>query len=244
MVDGTVGEGARYWAFISYSHRDAAFGRRLHRQLESYVLPRRLVGRTTRQGVVPRRPTPIFGSRDELTAAGDPTAEVGASRSLIVVCSPSSAASPWVRREIELFRSLHPDRPVLAAVLQGEPAECFPEALAAPLAADFRRDRDGSRLGLLKLVAGMVGVGLDELVQRDAHRRTRCVTAVIAAALAAMAVMGVLTMLASSARTIATREGPAAITAASSGASSDCARAPKKSPGRNSCGRKSGPSTP
>ena len=35
------------------------------------------------------------------------------------------------------------------------------------------RDRDGRRIGFLKLVAGMLGVGLDELVQRDTIRRQR-----------------------------------------------------------------------
>jgi hypothetical protein len=33
----------RYSAFISYSHADASFVGRLHRQLESYRLPRRVV---------------------------------------------------------------------------------------------------------------------------------------------------------------------------------------------------------
>ena len=45
-------EGARYRAFISYSHADKAFGRRLHRRLERYGVPRRLVGRATARGEV------------------------------------------------------------------------------------------------------------------------------------------------------------------------------------------------
>ncbi len=219
MSDNGAGNGARYWAFISYSHKDAAFGRRLHRRLESYTLPRRLVGRATPQGTVPRKLAPIFRDREELPAANDLSAEVraalAASRSLIVVCSPSSAASPWVGREIEAFRELHPDRPVLAAIRDGEPADCFPDALnrtgpdgavLEPLAADFRKRQDGEQLGLLKLVAGIVGVGLDELVQRDALRRTRRVTAVTAGALAAMVIMGVLTVFAFTAQREAERQ--------------------------------------
>src|SRR5690606_41301049 len=65
---------------------------------------------------------------------------------------------------------------------------------------------DGPRLGLLKLVAGVIGVGLDELVQRDAQRRLRAVTAVTGAALAAMLAMGVLTALALEARAEAERQ--------------------------------------
>jgi tetratricopeptide (TPR) repeat protein len=218
MADNAVEEGARYWAFISYSHKDAAFGRRLHSRLENYVLPARLVGRLTPQGPVPRRLAPIFRDREELPAAHDLSAEVRAalkaSRSLVVVCSPSAAGSHWVGREIEVFRALHPDRPILAAVREGEPADCFPQALRQtgageaiePLAADFRRGRDGEQLGLLKLVAGIAGVGLDELVQRDAHRKTQRVTAVTAGALVVALLMGLLAAFALTARSEAERQ--------------------------------------
>lgn len=213
MAGDAVGAEPRYWAFISYSHKDAAFGRRLHRRLESYSLPRRLVGRNTTQGLVSRRLIPIFRDREELPAATDLSAEVRAalaqSRSLIVVCSPDAAASKWVSREVELFRALHPGRPIFAAIRNGEPGECFPETLLRagpdgeriePLAADFREGRDGQHLGLLKLVAGIAGLGLDELVQRDAQRNTRRVTAITAAALAAVLLMGALTAFALEAR--------------------------------------------
>jgi hypothetical protein len=208
-LDTAVGA-ARYRAFISYSHRDAAFGRRLHRRLEGYVLPRRLVGRQTAYGEVPRRLAPIFRDRDELPAAHDLTREVqaalDASAALIVVCSPAAAASQWVSREIEVFRALHPERPILAALAAGEPSEAFPLALQKaggaviePLAADFRPDGDG-RSALLKLVAGVAGIGLDELIQRDAQKRIRTVTAVTVGALIVALVMALLTYLARSAR--------------------------------------------
>ena len=216
---GSSHPSARYRAFISYNHRDAAFGRRLHRRLEAYVLPRRLVGRETAAGPAPRRLSPIFRDREELSAAHDLSAEVraalAASASLIVVCSPAAAASQWVAREVELFRELHPDRPILAALAAGDPADALPDALRRrgpagamlePLAADFRPDGDGARLGVLKLVAGVLGVGLDELVQRDAQRQLQRVTAVTAASLAAMLAMGAMTIFALTARTEAERQ--------------------------------------
>ncbi|HEX4158845.1 MAG TPA: TIR domain-containing protein [Rhizomicrobium sp.] len=219
MADDAAGAKPRYWAFISYCHKDADFGRRLHRRLESYSLPRRMVGRSTGQGSVPRRLAPIFRDREELPAATDLSTEVRAalaqSRSLIVVCSPDASASLWVSREVELFRALHPDLPILAAIREGEPAQCFPETLIGtgpagtriePLAADFRPGRDGTQLGLLKLVAGITGLGLDELVQRDAQRNRRRVTAITAGALLAMAIMGVLTAVAVQARREAERQ--------------------------------------
>jgi tetratricopeptide (TPR) repeat protein len=214
MAEAGPGAAGGYVAFISYSHKDAAIGRWLHRKPEAYRLPRRLIGTEGEDGEVPARLTPIFRDRDELPAAGDLSGRVRAAlavtRSLIVICSPHSAASPWVAREIATFRELHPDRPIFAAIVEGEPDQCFPAALQAgglePLAADLRKQGDGRRLGLLKLVAGLTGVGLDQLVQRDAQRRIRRVTYVTAAAVAAMLVMALLTAFALNARAEAQRQ--------------------------------------
>lgn len=201
---------AGYRAFISYSHRDAVFAGRLHRRLERYVLPRRLGGA--------RRLAPIFKDREELPAAADLSAQVRAalavSDCLIVVCSPDAAASPWVGREIETFRALHPGRPILAALARGEPTQAFPPALSAggiePLAADFRTSGDGERLGRLKLAAGIAGVGVDQLVQRDAQRRLQGVMAVTAASVVGMLAMGLTTAFALNARAEAVRQRAAA----------------------------------
>jgi len=214
MAEGSVGEGNKYWAFLSYSHEDAAFARRLHRRLEGFTLPRRLV-----RGAVPHRLTPIFRDREELSASGDLSHEVqnalSQARALIVVCSPAAASSRWVAREIELFRTLHPGGPVLAAIRIGNPPACFPRSMLKtsapgdmiePLAADFRDGRDGEHLGLLKLVACIAGIGLDEIVQRDAHRRNQRVTAVTAGALLVALFMSLAALLAINARNEAERQ--------------------------------------
>ncbi len=185
------GASGRFRAFISYSHRDAVAAARLHRQLERFVVPRRLVGKPGRLGPVPARLSPIFRDREDLPAAESLSAAVqaalAASETLIVLCSPAAAASPWVAREIQLFRQLHPGRPVLAVLLSGLPAAAFPAPLLAdgaePLAADLSGAGSDRRLGLLKLVAGISGVDLDDLVQRDAQRRLRRVMLVTGAAL-------------------------------------------------------------
>lgn len=214
MAEAGPGSAGGYVAFISYSHKDAAMGRWLHRKLEGYRLPKRLVGTQGEDGEVPARLTPIFRDRDELPAAGDLSERVRAalavSRNLIVLCSPNSAASSWVAKEIATFRELHPGRPVFTAIVDGEPEQCFSPALldggVEPLAADLRKDGDGRRLGLLKLVAGLAGVGLDALVQRDAARRVRRVTYVTGAAVTAMLMMALLTAFALNARAEAERQ--------------------------------------
>jgi len=186
QIDSADAAGGRptYRAFISYSHVDDSAARKLHRWLEAYRIPSRLVGSPSPSGTVARRLTPIFRDRAELPAASSLDKEVrqalASSDALLVLCSPSAKASRWVNAEIALFRAHHPDRPVIAALLAGEPADSFPEALfqrdAAgvihePIAADFRRDQDGSKLARLKIVAGLTGVALDRIIQREAQRQ-------------------------------------------------------------------------
>lgn len=206
-----VAEGG-YRAFLSYSHADDAAARKLHRRLETYRLPDRLAP-PDEAGDGARRLGPIFRDREDFPAAVDLSESVkralDISGALIVLCSPDAKASPWVAKEIVYFRAHHPDRPILAALLRGEPAEAFPAELtegAEPLAADLRRDGDGQRIGFLKLVAGLAGVPLDALVQRDAQRRMRRVTAVTLASLVALIVMAGMTILALQSRNEAERQ--------------------------------------
>lgn len=173
-------ETAAYVAFLSYSHKDVRRARWLQRRIEGYRLPR---GLTLKDGT--NRLGPVFRDQDELAAASDLSQSVkdGIARSgaMVVLCSPSAAASLWVDKEIRLFRQVHPDRPILAAIVEGDPAHAFPAALiegAEPLAADLRPQGDGARLGTLKLIAGLADIRLDRLVQRDAQRRIRRVTAI------------------------------------------------------------------
>lgn len=188
---GAVGGERAYRAFLSYSHVDEAVARRLHRWLEAYRIPSRLVGAASPFGPVPRRLTPIFRDRVELPAASSLDKEVrqalAASDVLLVLCSPDARSSKWVDAEIALFRSLHPDRPIITALLKGDPADSFPPALLTPdpsgvvqepIAADFRPEHDGTKLARLKIVAGLTGVALDQIIQRDAQRQLRRVIAI------------------------------------------------------------------
>ncbi len=204
-----------YRAFISYSHRDDVAAKSLHKRLETYRLPKKLIGQSGERGPIPERLTPIFRDLDELSAADDLTVEIKAalarSATLIVLCSPGARASKWVNLEIETFRALHGNsRPVLAALIKGEPADAFPPALVAdgqePVAADFRKNRDGKRLALLKLVAGMAGAPLDALVQRDAQRQYRRVMAITGGALTAALAMALLLVVALRAQSEAERQ--------------------------------------
>ena len=214
-----------YRAFISYSHADSGLAKWLHRALEGYRIPSKLVGRETAVGVVPRRLIPIFKDREELAASGDLgdglKAALAASHFLILIASPAAARSKWVGEEVRQFKAIHGEARVLVAIASGEPyattmvgradEECFPPAVrfrlwpdgtvgevpAEPLAADFRPHGDGKRLAKLKLIAGLTGLKLDDLVQREAQRRARRMrwiavgASVIALAMTVLAVLAV-----------------------------------------------------
>lgn len=224
FADGTQ----HYFAFLSYSHRDEKHAEWLQDALEDFRVPGHLVGRVTEHGSVPRRLTPIFRDLSELPASDDLGTEIraalAASRFLIVLCSPAAAQSRWTNAEVEAFKRVCPEGCVLAAILDGEPfasdipgrehEECMPRALrykydrrgratanrCEPLAADLRGDKHARRLGFLKLVAGMLGVGLDDLVRRDDVRRHRHLAIVTAASLAGMIVASGLAVAAIQAR--------------------------------------------
>ena len=200
----------RFAAFISYSHADAIAAAKLQRKLERYRLPKRIAEAQSRSESLGT----VFRDREDLAAASSLSAAIRnaimQAEALIVICSAHAAASPWVGAEIELFRELHPDRPILAALVSDGPLESFPPALTKgglePLAADLRPEGDGPQLGFLKIVAGIAGVPLDALIQRDAQRRIRRVTAITVGALAAVLVMGVMTTFALQSRNEAARQ--------------------------------------
>jgi hypothetical protein len=192
----------RYWAFISYSHADAKWAEWLHRSLETFPVPRALTGRRTPRGhPVPARLFPIFRDREELPGSANLAANIEealrGSRYLIVLCSPRSAVSRWVNQEIVTFKALGGADRILCVVLDGEPnatdrpgaglLECFPPGIRfrvdadgnltsereEPIAADAREGKDGRRDALIKLAAGLLGVGFDELKRREETRRRR-----------------------------------------------------------------------
>ena len=192
----------RYKAFISYSHIDKVWGDWLHKALESYRVPRRLLTEAGRDGAVPAKLFPIFRDREELPSSAALGQHINAaleqSAYLIVICSPNAAASRWVNEEILTFKRLGREDRILALIVDGEPnaadktqfdpkLECFPPAIkyhlgsdgelsakrVEPIAADARAHGDGKENAKLKLIAGLMGVGFDALKQRELEAARR-----------------------------------------------------------------------
>lgn len=204
MADG--GEAFQFRAFISYSHADKAAVDWIHKTLETYTIPRHLVGTEGRDGPVPKRLFPIFRDREELPSAHDLSEQIShalrQSAYMIVICSRNSAKSHWVNEEIIAFKQLGRENRILALIIDGEPnatdtkkpkRECFPQALrfalgpdgrlsdrpTEPIAADARSRGDGKEKAALKIVAGLLGVPFDKLAQRDKQRQKERIRTVV-----------------------------------------------------------------
>jgi tetratricopeptide (TPR) repeat protein len=198
----SLSDAFKFRAFISYSHADESWAKWLHHRLERYRVPSRLIGTAGRHGPVPKRVGRCFRDQAEMSAASDLgemlQQALRDAQALIIVCSPHSAASRWVNEEISFFQGLGKGASIYALVVDGEPnardpaMECFPPAMLKdasgkpmrePLAADARPGRDGKADAFLKLTAGLIGVGFDELRRREQRRRARSTLAVIAVSL-------------------------------------------------------------
>ena len=102
-----------------------------------------------------------------------------------------AAQSKYVNEEVRRFKMLGRARRVIPVTVEGEPGdparECFPPALRfevgadgqitddreEPIAADVRAEGDGKEIAKQKVVAGLLGLGLDEIVQRAERARNR-----------------------------------------------------------------------
>ncbi len=194
---------------IIFASQDASAARRLQRFLAAFRTPKRLVGRASLLGQVPDRIAPHLLESAENGFEKSPSADshtlLRESSSLVVMCSPHSAASASLNELIKAFKKLGRADRILCVIVAGEPnatnnriarasEECFAPALqfalgadgnlsdtrVEPIAADVRPGKDRWRDACLKIAAGIAGVGYDELKQRALRRRLRLAAAAAA----------------------------------------------------------------
>ena len=191
------GAAVPYAAFISYRHRprDRAWALRIMEALETYRTPKPFVAEA-----FPSRIGRLFRDEDEIPSSHDLSDEIRSALSrsdnLIVICSPDTPASRWVRREIQFFQEMGKGDRILPLLIAGEPDEFLPEELrrrrvvtlrpdggeevsfeeVEPVAADVRARKDEpksttERRALLRLAASLLGCRYDDLARRDEERR-------------------------------------------------------------------------
>jgi hypothetical protein len=173
-----------YFAFISYKREDEEWAKWLARELDSYKLPSSLNGKD-----MPPSLRKTFRDIDELSAGNLPKQIYNAlskADNLIVVCSPRSANSKWVNKEIEDFIKIKggkSDR-IFPFIIEGEPfskevqKECFPKKLRELPQSEERlggnvNEQGGRNAAVVKVVSGMLGVSFDSLWNRFEREQKR-----------------------------------------------------------------------
>ena len=206
----------RYAAFISYRHlpHDTEIAKQVQHAIETFRMPRGVSGRTFPDW--PRSSKPLgncFRDEDELSATHSLPESIqralAQSRSLVVVCSPQTEESPWVRQEIEMFAQLHGRNRIVCILASGSSDESIPPALktrlmpdsqgvmrempSQPLAADLRAPSKPQRkLELLRIIAAVAGCNFDDLRQRQRTRKHRRIAIASLAAAALLALVAAL----------------------------------------------------
>ena len=165
----------KYYAFISYKREDLKQAEWLRNKLSHYHFPSKL---RKENEALPKAIRPLF--RDSLELAGGFLAKeietaLSESKYLIVICSPRSAKSPWVNKEVEYFIEHGREEYIIPYIIDGEPfskdpeKECFPPALKSLLGEKELLGISTSELSkeaaAVKVVARMFGLRFDTLWQ-------------------------------------------------------------------------------
>jgi len=173
-----------YFAFISYKREDEKWAKWLAHQLDNYKLPSTLNGKE-----LPPSLRKTFRDVDELSAGNLPEQIYNAlstSDNLIVICSPRSAKSEWVNKEIEDFinsKSGNTDH-IFPFIIDGIPysndpnIECFPDKLRNLPEKEERlggniNEQGGRNAAVVKVIAGMLGVSFDSLWNKYEREQKR-----------------------------------------------------------------------
>lgn len=195
----------KYFAFISYNAKDTEWGKRLQHKLEYYRMPATMCQEHGWQRTPIR---PVFFAPTDIQPGGlteELQERLRSSRNLIVICSPHSAQSEWVGREIEFFHSLGRSENIHFFIVDGVPhsddpaTECFnpvidklglPEILGANInERTYRMPWLNKERAYAQLISKLLGVEFDAIWQR--HRR-RLIKQTIAWVLGCLAIIAAL----------------------------------------------------
>jgi len=198
----------KYFAFISYSSKDAKWGKWLHRKLESYKLPSTLCGE---KGWKRKPMSPVFFAPYEIQPGGldkELQQRLEDSQFLIVIGSPNSAKSEWVAKEIEYFNNLGRPENIHYFIVDGiansgnSDTECYnpvlkklnlPELLGCNIHENvFRWSWMNKERAFIQLVSKLLGLDFDVLWQRHKRNRRRKIIVWSAGVLAVLAAIIVI----------------------------------------------------
>jgi tetratricopeptide (TPR) repeat protein len=157
----------KYKAFISYAHTDKRFVKSLHRSIENYKIPKTL--RQKHPHLPKNLKRSIFRDDEELGVATSLSDTLKTaledSEKLIVICSPSSVKSKWVKEEVRYFQSLQREASIFNVIKKGKLTEVLPNVFKEePLAINLQHDK---KKGLIKIIASLLDVDFADLWRRE-----------------------------------------------------------------------------
>ncbi|MCH4156395.1 MAG: TIR domain-containing protein [Muribaculaceae bacterium] len=175
----------QYYAFISYKSEDEKWAKWLQRKLETYRLPS-VIRKAVNDG---QKQLKIFRDKTDLRSGqlhSELRRELEVSKFLIVICSPRSAQSQWVGREIDAFIKIGRGDNIIPFIVEGFPysnnedTECYhkvlkdayPELLGI-LISDTDNETTWTKRNraFIKVLSRLLDVEFDKLWNR--HRRRR-----------------------------------------------------------------------
>ena len=175
-----------YYAFISYKREDERWAKWLQRKIENYRLPAIIRKEIPR---LPKRIRPVFRDKTDLGAGiltDSLRKELERSQYLIVICSPQSAKSEWVGKEIEAFIEMGRTERIIPFVIEGIPnsndqqKECFHPIIKSkiPNILGVNIDEIGKQQAFVKVVAKLLNLRFDALWNRSLReqRKNRIIT--------------------------------------------------------------------
>lgn len=197
-----MNDNKEYFAFISYQRKDEEWAERLRNKLEHYCLPSSV---RKERPTLPKEIRPIF--RDALELSGGVLSKeieqaLQKSKYLIVVCSPNSAQSPWVNKEIQRFIDLGREEFIIPFIIDGVPysdnpeTECFPPALRT-----LRGEKEllgininemGRDAATVKVVARMFDLKFDALWQRYEREKKRRMVIIMSMIIFLVMIIGIV----------------------------------------------------
>lgn len=179
---------------------DAAAARELAESIQAYRLPRKL-----------ELPNPKLSYRKNYLDCDEAALDVARAerlnhtRFLVLICSPRTKYNPEILDRIEQFRKTHASEGIILCIVEGEPADSFPESFIEkkavrqimpdmsvverietiePIAADIRADskrrkREVLRYETVRITASVLELHPDDLEQRHRSRHRRAILAVL-----------------------------------------------------------------
>lgn len=173
------------FAFISYNHKDVKWAKWLQKNLENYKLPTEIHNEFEDSRFI----RPVFRDQTDLNTGvlGNVLRDnLEASKYLIVLCSPNSAKSEWVSKEVQSFIEWGRLDCIIPLIVDGQPncynpdLECFPRYLKEYTQSHPEAEllgvsiaEVGQEKAFVRVVSKMLGVSFDTLWKRHERERRR-----------------------------------------------------------------------